>query len=232
VRTPYPFLAGIARPRRSAFAEPNDRWSNHGHRRRRQQVFPTNSMAQRQVEAIPHRRKDVPDSFDPRSRLTKADVIHPPLSFALKVAQQFKLYEVLTRLGRCFPTGASMLPARPHIPQEEHCPVSEVVLGQLYRASAHGLHELVAAVPGETRAMLALYCYRRAHLQSIGLAIATGCGERELERFGGNAGKVLFENSRKIPNDIPTTHYRERRKITLSSGILKEVVQDEDDLTV
>ena len=40
-----------------------------------------------------------------------------------------------------------MLPAQPHIPQEEQCPVPEEVLGHLYRASKHGLEELVATVP-------------------------------------------------------------------------------------
>jgi hypothetical protein len=110
-----------------------------------------------------------------------------------------------------------MLLARPDIPQEDHCPVSEHVLGQFYRASLHGLDELVATVPAETRAMLALYCYRRAHLQSIGLAIAARCEKYDLETFGGNAGKVLFENARKAPHETQPSHYLERRKVTLST---------------
>jgi hypothetical protein len=124
-----------------------------------------------------------------------------------------------------------MLPARPSIPQEENCPVAEDVLGQLYRANSHGLHDLVATVPAETRAMLALYCYQRAHLRSIGLAIATSCEQHDLEVVGGNAGKALFENSRSAPDQAPTSHYLERRKVTLSTGLLSKVVQDEDDLT-
>jgi hypothetical protein len=113
-----------------------------------------------------------------------------------------------------------MLPERRITSQEEHCPVAEHVLGQLYRASAHGLDELVTAVPAETRAMLALFCYRRAHLQSIGLAIAASCSQRDLETFGGNAGKVLFEKSRNAPEEARSSYYLERRKVTLSSGIL------------
>lgn len=122
-----------------------------------------------------------------------------------------------------------MPPVRLHIPQEEHCPVPEDFLGQLYRSSPHGLSELAAAVPPETRAMLALYCYRRAHLQSIGLAIAASCEERDLEAFGGNAGKALFEKAREAPYEAPRSHYLERRKITLSQEKLREVVRDEDD---
>ena len=124
-----------------------------------------------------------------------------------------------------------MLPARPHIPQEEHCPVSAHVLGQLYRASPHGLDELVAAVPAETRAILALYCYRRAHLRSIGLAIAARCEKYDLEAFGGNAGKALFENARTALHEALSSHYIQRRKVTLSTRVLRTFVQDEDDLT-
>ena len=122
-----------------------------------------------------------------------------------------------------------MLPIRSDIPREEHCPVPEDFLGQLYRSSPHGLSELVAAVPAETRAMLALYCYRRAHLQSIGLAIAASCEESDLEASGGNAGKALFEKAREAPYEAPRSHYFERRNITLSQDKLREFAQDEDD---
>jgi hypothetical protein len=123
-----------------------------------------------------------------------------------------------------------MLPTRLNIPQEVHCPVPEDVLGQLYRSSPHGLDELVALIPAETRAMLALYCYRRAHLQSIGLAIATSCEERDLEAFGENAGRALFEKAHKAPDKVPNSHYLLRRKVTLSVGVLREFIQDEVDL--
>lgn len=122
-----------------------------------------------------------------------------------------------------------MVGARHTIPQEENCPVPEDVLGQLYRASSHGLNELVATIPAGVRAMLALYCYRRAHLQAIGLAVATSCNEFALQEAGGHAGTVLFEKARQSPSQIQLTHYQGRRKVTLSIGILKDVVKLEDD---
>jgi hypothetical protein len=114
------------------------------------------------------------------------------------------------------------------IPQEEQCPVSEEVLGHLYQASKHGLEELVTTVPATTRAMLALYCYRRAHLQSIGLVVAASCTVDDLETFGGNAGKALFEKARNLDNRSPRSQYLARRKISLSTGMLRRVIQDED----
>jgi hypothetical protein len=112
--------------------------------------------------------------------------------------------------------------------QEEDCPVPEHLLGQLYRTKAHGLDELVATVPAKTRAMLALYCYRRVHLQSIGLAVAASCEEYDLEEFGGRAGRVLFEKARQAPDKARRSYYAERRNVSLSSGSIMQVVIDQD----
>src|SRR5271154_6987065 len=84
------------------------------------------------------------------------------------------------------------------VSSEEACPVSEELLGTLYRSSQHGLSELVKNVGSETRALLALYCYRRAHLQDIGLAIAATCSEPDLVWLGA-AGAVLLSRSRDAP---------------------------------
>jgi hypothetical protein len=78
------------------------------------------------------------------------------------------------------------------------------------------------------RALLALYCYRRTHIQAIGLAIATSCDEFAL-RQAGKQGTALFEKARQTPGQIQPTHYQERRKVTLSTGVLKDFVNAEDD---
>ena len=92
-----------------------------------------------------------------------------------------------------------MLPEH-HVPlAEEPCPVSDEVLGALYRVSADGLNELIATVPPKVRALLAVYCYRRAHLASIGLVIATTCEQHDLAGCG-NIGAVLFERSHEAKN--------------------------------
>ena len=113
--------------------------------------------------------------------------------------------------------------------QEESCPVSDELLGAIYRASSFRLDDLVASVPAEVRAMLALYCYRRGHLQSIGLAIAATCDEHDLRSVGGKAGIALFDVARQAP--IPervAPHLVSRKKVSLSTGLLREAVEDED----
>jgi hypothetical protein len=112
-----------------------------------------------------------------------------------------------------------MLPSHHAVLEEEACPVADQLLGELYRTSEHGLNELIATVSPTARVLLALYCYRRAHLASIGLAIAATCEEDDLISAGGNAGAMLFEQSREnSPFAFIETHANGRRKITMPSG--------------
>ena len=57
-----------------------------------------------------------------------------------------------------------MLPEHRVRLEDEPCPVADQMLGEMYRASPHGLNELIATVSPAVRALLAVYCYRRAHL--------------------------------------------------------------------
>jgi len=82
--------------------------------------------------------------------------------------------------------------------ENDFCPVRDELLGEMYRASEHGLPQLVESVSPEVRAMLALFCYRRSHLHQLALAIASSCTERELIEIGGRVGSTLFALSREI----------------------------------
>ena len=112
-----------------------------------------------------------------------------------------------------------MLPQNRAFLEDELCPVPDEMLGEMYRASAHGLNELIATVSPTARVLLAVYCYRRAHLASIGLAIAATCDKDDLDYWGGNAGGALFERSRETPQPSSSNvHATGRRKIMLASG--------------
>ena len=115
-----------------------------------------------------------------------------------------------------------MLPEHRVLLEDEPCPVADQMLGEMYRASAHGLNELIATVSPTARALLAVYCYRRAHLAAIGLAIAATCEKDDLTSLGGNAGTVLFERSREAPQ---SSHARAngRRTITLAVEPLRQL---------
>jgi hypothetical protein len=111
---------------------------------------------------------------------------------------------------------------------EDVCPVREELLGELYRANKHGLPVLVATVPPQLRAMLALFCYRRSHLHSLGLAIAASCEEDDLVRLGGRVGMTLATRSREEqpPALAPSNA---KRKITLATGLLRTMAPLEDE---
>lgn len=122
-----------------------------------------------------------------------------------------------------------MLPDR-RIVEEEPCPVPDALLGEMYRSSSHGLSELIATISPEVRGMLAMYCYRRAHLASIGLAVAASCEEDDLTRYGGKAGAVLYAKSREAPQTpMADPHTVGRRKVTLATGLLRNLVPDDDE---
>jgi hypothetical protein len=121
-----------------------------------------------------------------------------------------------------------MFPSR-HAFESDSCPVGDELLGELYRADQNGLPALVESVSAEVRAMLALFCYRRAHLHTLALAIASTCSEHELVQFGGRVGGVLFAQSR---NRRPgaTGAASSRKPISLSTRPLSVIKPFEDDL--
>ena len=102
--------------------------------------------------------------------------------------------------------------------ENDFCPVGDELLGEMYRASEHGLPQLVESVSPEVRAMLALFCYRRSHLHQLALAIASSCTERELIEIGGRVGSTLYGLSREPAGRASTsTSHNGRKPITLST---------------
>jgi hypothetical protein len=111
-----------------------------------------------------------------------------------------------------------MLPD-PRMPEDEVCPVRDELLGELYRADEHGVSDLLASVAPEIRAALALYCYRRGHLHTRGLAIAASCDQDDLVRSGGYVGAFLFARSREAPSPASVASvFGTRRTVTLATG--------------
>jgi hypothetical protein len=116
--------------------------------------------------------------------------------------------------------------------ENDFCPVRDELLGQMYRASEHGLPQLVASVSPDVRAMLALFCYRKSHLYSLALAIAGSCSEQELVQAGGRVGSTLYALSREpAARSTAASSYGNRKPITLSTKPLTQIapIQDEPD---
>jgi hypothetical protein len=111
----------------------------------------------------------------------------------------------------------------------DRCPVRDELLGEMYRASEHGLASLMQSVTADVRAELALFCYRRSHLHSLALAIAVSCSQRELVERGGRAGASLYAESR-APVSQPEPSIPGRKPITLSTKPLASFAPLDDEL--
>jgi hypothetical protein len=114
--------------------------------------------------------------------------------------------------------------------ESDFCPVRDELLGEMYRASASGLPRLVESVSPETRARLALFCYRRSHLHSMAVAIATSCSERDLVDAGGRVGSTLYALSRAGAAKSTPSLSAGRKPITLSTKPLSVLAPLDDEL--
>jgi hypothetical protein len=110
---------------------------------------------------------------------------------------------------------------------DDVCPVSDELLGELYRANDLFVPGFVSTLAPNLKASLALFCYRRSHLHSVGLGIATSCDKDSLVRAGGSVGAFLFASSRELPQNIALSPRGNRRKITLATGVLRMFANDE-----
>ena len=71
-------------------------------------------------------------------------------------------------------------------------------LDPLYRRAVSQVGDIVANLRASERSKLAVYCYGRAHLNAIGLAIAAQCDLEQLIGASGSTtvGEALFAQSR------------------------------------
>ncbi len=95
------------------------------------------------------------------------------------------------------------------------CPISDELLGRIYRAGPDGVEAAVSNLSQTVRAQLAAFCYARAHLHEIGLVVAASCDQRALTEAAGRAGDALYARSRKRASST-TTATTNKRAISLA----------------
>jgi hypothetical protein len=120
-----------------------------------------------------------------------------------------------------------MLPSRCEL-ADDVCPISDDLLGELYRANDLFVPGFVSTLAPDVKALLALFCYRRSHLHSMGLGIAASCDKDNLVWAGGSVGAFLFASSREVPQQAVLSPRGNRRKITLATGIRRTLTADDE----
>ncbi len=89
-----------------------------------------------------------------------------------------------------------MAQALPKFLTEGTPPDSEELVGRLYRSPPRDAVEIAKSIALPQRSRLAVFCYGRRHLHELGLMIASTCDRTSLVQAAGNAGGVIFDQSR------------------------------------
>jgi hypothetical protein len=111
---------------------------------------------------------------------------------------------------------------------DDVCPIPDDLLGELHRANDLFVPGFVSTLAPDVRALLALFCYRRSHLHSMGLGIAAICDKDNLVWAGGSVGAFLFASSRELPPHIALSPRGNRRRITLATGVPRMFTPDDE----
>jgi len=105
----------------------------------------------------------------------------------------------------------------PHLDDGTYVP--EELIGRLRHANDTTIIDLVERYTPQERANLAMFCYRKAHLRSIGLAVAATCDLSSLVQCWGTLlGQTIFAQSRGSAFDRDPSRPVRRNKITLASS--------------
>jgi hypothetical protein len=108
-------------------------------------------------------------------------------------------------------------PAMPQLDDDTFVP--EELIGRLHRATETTILDLMDKFTPQERANLAMFCYRKAHLRRIGLAIAATCDLSPLvQQWGTVLGQAIFTQSRDGSLDPDPVRVSHRPKITLASS--------------
>jgi hypothetical protein len=98
-------------------------------------------------------------------------------------------------------------------PLDDDQTVPDDLIGRLYGATDSAVADVMTGYSSDQRANLAMFCYRKAHLRPIGLAIAATCDFATLVGVWGPArGQALFDQS----HDCTLAPATNRPKITLA----------------
>jgi hypothetical protein len=113
--------------------------------------------------------------------------------------------------------------------------VPEELIGRLHRATETTILDLMDKFTPQERANLAMFCYRKAHLRRIGLAIAATCDQPALvQQWGTILGQAIFTQSRDGGPDPDPVRISHRPKITLASsaGLSRPPLIDIEDVAL
>lgn len=106
------------------------------------------------------------------------------------------------------------------VPNEDPCPIADDLFGEIRRATPPNVVKIANSLPTTQRAQLAMFCYNKRHLHTLGLVIAAGCDRQTLVNAGGRVGGMIFDQSRdadvSLPAEFGSTEPSAKKGISLA----------------
>lgn len=102
-----------------------------------------------------------------------------------------------------------MLASKSIAPNEGSCPIDEKELVHLSADAPAVAIEVVAQLPALQKAKICQFCYGKTHLHELALHIASTCDQQTLVTVFGEAGRVIYKQSRDTKSTLKSLHSRE-----------------------
>lgn len=91
-------------------------------------------------------------------------------------------------------------------PNEGSCPINESELIHLSAESPSDAVAVVSSLPAMQKARICQFCYGKTHLHALALHIASTCDQQTLVTVFGEAGRVIFKQSRDTKSTLKNLH--------------------------
>lgn len=119
-----------------------------------------------------------------------------------------------------------MLASKSFVPNEDTCPINETELISLSSQSPSNAMAVVSGLPEMQKARICQFCYGKTHLHELALHIASTCDQKTLVTVFGEAGRVIYKQSRDTKSTLKSLNASENipgSKPVLLPGDLKKV---------
>ena len=122
-----------------------------------------------------------------------------------------------------------MLASKSIVPNEGSCPINEKELIHLSAETPKDAVAVVAQLPALQKARICQFCYGKTHLHELALHIASTCDQQTLVTVFGEAGRVIFKQSRDTGKTLKSLNAQEGRPGLKRVHLPEREERDEND---
>ena len=102
-----------------------------------------------------------------------------------------------------------MLASKSVVPNEDSCPINETELISLSSGAPADAVAVVSSLPAMQKARICKFCYGKTHLHELALHIASTCDQQTLVMAFGEAGRVIYKQSRDTKSTLKSLNASE-----------------------